>query len=87
MHPMNLQDMAASVRPSGNARQPASSKYLDRVIGGQSNASWFHPEKLHEPDFSADAYVAELRQYAPLEALTDELDSFLATLKNKVAHQ
>lgn len=81
--PLHLQNMAAAVRPSTPARLPASLKYLEGA-NSQSSASWFHPERLYDPDFSVDAYVAELRQSAPLEALNDELDRLLATLKGKV---
>ena len=53
--------------------------------GGGGAAPWFQPEKLSSPDFSVEAFVADLRQYAPLETLSMELEAYLATLKSKVS--
>ena len=52
--------------------------------GQGTTAPWFRPERLRDPDFSVDAYVSELRQYAPLEALSSELEKYLASMKSKV---
>ncbi|BDA46634.1 Conserved oligomeric Golgi complex subunit 2 [Coccomyxa sp. Obi] len=45
---------------------------------------WFNPERFMEPNFDADTYVADLRRYVPLEALSAELQAHLQVLRNKL---
>ena len=52
--------------------------------GDASAAPWFKPERLTEPGFSPEAYVADLRRYVPLETLGQELERYLGTLRGKV---
>lgn len=79
--------MAAAVKSTPSARASGSLRFLDNSTGVHGNAPWFEPGRLSDPDFSVDAFVADFRQYAPLEALGGELDKYLATLKGKVGHQ
>ena len=75
--------MSAAVKPP----EATTSGSLDLfgVSGiGQGSAPWFRAERLKDPDFLVDAYVSELRQYAPLEAISSELEKYLASLKSKV---
>ncbi len=73
---------SAAIRPIMEARTSGNLIFFGAAPG---SAPWFQPERLSEPDFSVDAYVSDLRQHAPLEALSLELEKYLASLKSKVA--
>ena len=76
--------MATALRPPLSSRSSAGLRFFEGSSGPQGSATWFQTERLHDPDFAVDAYIADLRQYAPLEALSTELEKYLATLKSKV---
>lgn len=76
--------MAAALRPLSSSRASPSLRFLEGSGGAQGHAHWFDPDRLKDPEFTVDAYVSDLRQHAPLEALTEELEKYLATLKGKV---
>lgn len=75
-----------SSTPRSARAQSASLQFFGAAEDRPTVSPWFHPEDLNAPDFDASAYVLELRQYAPLESLSEELQSYLATLKSKVSH-
>ena len=66
------------------ARSSGNLNFFGVSGGSHGAAPWFQPERLSEPEFSVEAYVSDLRQYAPLEALSTELEKYLASLKSKV---
>ncbi len=74
--------MAAVTTPL-SSRASANLRFFGTGEVGGGGAPWFQPEKLSDPDFSVEAFVADLRQYAPLETLSGELEAYLATLKSK----
>ena len=76
--------MSAAIRPALEVSTSESLSFFGVSGSSQGAAPWFRPERLSDPDFSVDAYVSELRQYAPLEALSAELEKYLASLKSKV---
>ncbi|KAK9821420.1 hypothetical protein WJX81_002272 [Elliptochloris bilobata] len=45
---------------------------------------WFKPERFLEPKFEAEAFVADLRRFVPLDTLSAELEAHLATLKQRL---
>lgn len=76
--------MAAAVRPGQGLKGSNNFGLLGPGTGVHGRASWFQPEILNNSEFSVESYVAELRQHAPLEALSEELEKYLAALKAKV---
>ncbi|KAK9863412.1 hypothetical protein WJX84_010713 [Apatococcus fuscideae] len=46
--------------------------------------SWFRPGQFLENDFSPERYVSDLRRQVPLEMLSQQLETYLTTLKNKL---
>lgn len=81
--------MAATVGPVASTPKSARSQAASLQFFGASEdkptvSPWFHPEDLNAPNFDAATYVSELKQYAPLESLSEELRSHLGTLKAKV---
>jgi len=78
--------MATVTTPLGS-RASANLRFFGTAEGGGGDgAAWFQPEKLSAPDFSVEAFVADLRQYAPLETLSGELEAYLTMLKSKARH-
>ena len=75
--------MAAPQTPL-SARSSAQLRLFGTAEGDPGAAPWFKPERLTASDFSADAYVADLRRFVPLESLSQELEAYLGTLRGKV---
>jgi conserved oligomeric Golgi complex subunit 2 len=47
----------------------------------EAHPPWFKPDAFLRAGFDADAYVAELRSYVPLDSLAAELRAHLAALR------
>ncbi|KAK9837983.1 hypothetical protein WJX74_008999 [Apatococcus lobatus] len=50
----------------------------------QESPAWFRPGQFLELDFSPERYVSDLRRQVPLEVLSQQLEAYLTSLKNKL---